>query len=245
MLSAGRAVLCEKPFVATTEHAHALVALSAKHQSDLFVGHFRRLCAPARTARQIIASGLLGAPQSVVAVEGGRFNWQAKSAYTHNDPLGGVLYDTGSHLIDMVLFATGLDEQELDVSVQTSDRSPDVEPSHSVRAEVALASTGQSIALTIGLSRFELLANVIRVDCERGTLEFPAGPGERLRIRGENGDVTLPALDGATTFTGGFVEQLRRVVTGEDCEELAASRFVGVTQVLEAIIGYEESASDD
>jgi predicted dehydrogenase len=237
-LTARCSVLCEKPFVAQASQARELVSLAAEHGGDLFVGHFRRLCAPLRTARQLLASGVLGAPQAVVAMEGGRFSWQARSAYTLNDPLGGVLYDTGSHLLDMVLFATGLDERDFEVSVQELHKEPEAEPSHGLRAQIQLSDGKQVIALTVGLSRFELLANVIRIRCERGTLEFPAGPGTRLRIRGPAGNLSLPSLDGEETFSGAFVEQLRRIVAGEDCEELIGSRFVGVTQMLEKVMGY-------
>jgi predicted dehydrogenase len=237
-LVARRSVLCEKPFVTQSIQARELVGLAADRDSDLFVGHFRRLCAPLRTARRLLASGLLGAPKAVVAMEGARFSWQARSAYTVKDPLGGVLYDTGSHLLDMVLFAIGFDEREFEVSVQHLDKESDAEPSHALRAELTLSAGEQVIAVTVGLSRFDLLANMIRIRCERATLEFPTGPGTRLRIRGPAGDLTLPTLDGETTQTGGFAEQLRRIIAREECEELAASRFVGVTRVLEKIMDY-------
>lgn len=237
-LAADCNVLCEKPFVTQTSQATALVSLAAEHDSALFVGHFRRLSASLRMARQLLASGLLGAPQAVVAMEGGRFNWQAKSAYTFNDPLGGVLYDTGSHLLDMVLFATGFDERDFGVSVQELHTEPATEPSHSLRAQLQLTEGEQTIALTVGLSRFELLANVIRVRCELGTLEFPAGGDARLRVRGPAGDLTLESQDGEQTFNGAFVEQLRRITAGEICEELLGSRFVGVTRVLESVMNY-------
>jgi predicted dehydrogenase len=237
-LAAGCSVLCEKPFVARTSQAKELVGLAAEHGSDLFVGHFRRLNASLRTARELLASGLLGRPQSVVAMEGGRFSWQAKSAYTLSDPLGGVLYDTGSHLLDMVMFATGLDERTFEVRVQTLDKEPKAEPSHSLRAQLLIIDGEQEITVTVGLSRFELLANVIRIHCERGTLEVPTGPGTRLRIRGPAGSLVLESQDGPTALGGSFVEQMRRIVAGEDCPELAGSRFVGVTEILETVMDH-------
>jgi predicted dehydrogenase len=237
-LAAGCTVLCEKPFVARASQAKELVSLAAEHGGDLFVGHFRRLYASLRTARQLLSSGVLGKPQTVVAMEGGRFSWQAKSAYTLNDPLGGVLYDTGSHLLDMVMFVTGLDERNFEVKVQKLDREPRAEPSHSLRAQLLLIDGEQEIALTVGLSRFELLANVIRIRCERGTIEVPTGPGTRLRIRGPAGNFALESQDGRMAPGGEFVEQMRRIVAGEDCEDLAGSRFVGVTKILESVMDY-------
>ena len=231
-LAAGSSVLCEKPFVARTSQAKKLVGLAAERDCDLFVGHFRRLNASLRAARQLLASGLLGKPQSVVAMEGGRFSWQARSAYTLKDPLGGVLYDTGSHLLDMVMFAIGFDERDFEVSVQKLQVEPKTEPSHRLRAEIQLSDGEQAIALPVALSRYELLANIIRIRCERGTLELPAGGGSRLRIRGPAGDLTLESHDGEQTFNRAFVAQLGRVTAGEDCEDLVSSRFVAVTQVL-------------
>lgn len=237
-LEAGCSVLCEKPFVANANEASELVGLASGCGNSLFVGHFRRLLAPQRTARELLASGLLGAPQSVIATEGGRFSWQAKSAYTLNDPLGGVLYDTGSHLIDTVLFVIGLDERSFDLSVLAVDREPAVEPSHALRTQIRVESEDAEIDLTIGLSRYELLANVIRIKCERGTLELPAGPGGGLRIRGPAGQLSWRASDGQTTTSGAFIEQLRTITAGEGCEDLEGSRFVGVTHVLERVLAF-------
>lgn len=240
-LAAQRAVLCEKPFVARESEARELVRLSAVHDSRLYVGHFRRLTAPVRAARELLASGLLGAPQAVEAMEGGRFSWHAKSAYTLTDPLGGVLYDTGSHLLDMVLFATGLDEREFGVKVLEMSTEPEAEPSHSVRARLQITDSEGTLALTVGLSRFEILANLIRIRCERGTVEIPTGSGTTLRIKGPAGDVVLQSRDGEATSNGGFVEQLRQLTAGENCAELAGNRFIGVTQVLEKALNHRST----
>lgn len=234
-LAAGCNVLCEKPFVPRTSEAQALVDIAAEHRRDLFVGHFRRLGASLRTARQLLGSGLLGEPRTVEATEGGRFSWQARSAYTLNDPLGGVLYDTGSHLIDMVMFAIGFDERDFDVSVQKMHTIPAAEPSHDVQAEMQLSGDRRAIELTVRLSRFELLANVIRICCERGTLELPVAGGPRLRLRGPAGELTLETHDGEQRFNRAFVAQLERIVAGELCEDLAGSRFIAVTRVLESL----------
>ena len=237
-LAAGCDVLCEKPFVPKADQARELISLAAMHECQLFVGHFRRLGAPVRAARQMIDSGLLGEPRAVTAMEGGRFSWHAKSDYTLEDELGGVLYDTGSHLLDMVLFALGLDLATIDPRVVEVERDPDVEPSHDLRAEIELRADEYSIPVGLGLSRYELLANIIRIRCEHGIIEIPVGGGTKLRVRGPNGDLTIESHDGALVSSDAFVAQVRKITLTRSCDELLADRFIGLTHILESIFDH-------
>ncbi|MEJ7785322.1 MAG: Gfo/Idh/MocA family oxidoreductase [Solirubrobacteraceae bacterium] len=236
-LEGGCDVLCEKPFVCTEDEASQLIALARDRERKLFVGHFRRLLAPVRLARKLLGSGILGAPQAIEAIEGGRFSWHAKSEYTTSDPFGGALFDTGSHLLDAALFVTGWDELDFDVRVGDVEREPASEPSHAIEGRLELSIDGRQLDLAFKLSRYEMLANVIRVRCERGTLELPAGPGSHLRIRGPAGTVTIPAVDGQLSTPAAFIQQLRSVVIDRDVPDLAGDRFVGVTRVLQAALG--------
>jgi predicted dehydrogenase len=239
-LAAGCDVLCEKPFVANTEQARELVSMASLHGRQLFVGHFRRLSAPVRAARQLISSGLLGDPCAVTAMEGARFSWRAKSAYTLEDKLGGVLYDTGSHLLDMVMFALGLDQAKIDLTVRGVQREPHVEPSHELRAEIELSTDEHRIPVKVGLSRYELLANIIRIRCTLGTIEIPTGGGAKLRVRGPNGDFTVESQDGAQILSDAFVAQLREIMLTRACDDLLADRFIGLTHVLESVLDYSD-----
>jgi len=91
-------------------------------------------------------------------------------------PFGGVIYDTGSHVLDLALFILSLDEptKRVEFSVKDIDRSPLHEPSHEVRARLALLPGEEApIDLRVMLSRVEPLAGVIKVFGQRGTLLVP------------------------------------------------------------------------
>ena len=234
-LEAGCDVLCEKPFVPTSEAARKLEVVATSRGRALYVGHFRRMYASLRGGRDLLRSGVLGAPKSVTALEGGRFNWQAKSGYTHTDPHGGVLFDAGSHLIDMAMFLLGFDSGPVAVSVNEVERDAPDEPSHALTARLVVTQDDRDIDLRLGLSRFGLLANLIRVECDRGTLEVPIAPGSSVRLRGPDGTLAMSFEAGETTLGGGFIEQLRRITSADGCEELLAHRFIATVQILERL----------
>lgn len=236
-LAASCDVLCEKPFVLDRKEASELVKQAAGGGRELFVGHFRRLYASLRTARALLATGAVGPALSVEAYEGGRFNWRARSQYTTADPTGGVLYDTGSHLLDMILFALKLDSPDLTVSVEGAEREPQTNPAHEFRASAVVADGDAELQMRIHLSRYEALANLIRVRCEHGTVEIPAGPGSGVRLRGPDETTLVSAGEGEHSVSGAFVEQLRMVTAGEDASVLAASGFVGLTHLLAELEG--------
>jgi predicted dehydrogenase len=111
-LAAGKHIYCEKPLAATLEDAEEIAALAAKtDRICTVVFHNRHLCAVQR-AKQLIDEGRLGRILS--------FDFR----YLHNSCTdteknagwkqsadvcgkGGVLYDLGSHIIDLAVLLCG------------------------------------------------------------------------------------------------------------------------------------------
>jgi len=234
-IEAGRTVLCEKPFVATAQQANDLVRCAADRHVDLFVGHFRRCYPAVRAARDLVATRALGEVLAIDVVEGGRFAWPSRSRYVEEDRAGGVLFDTGSHAIDMALFMAGLDTAPLVVDVQHVRRDRQ-EPAHEIAAEFTINCDGRAVRAKAHLSRFRVLGNRIRLLCERATLDVSTAPRDRFRIWGLPSTALVYAGTRSPDFQSTFLEQLRRIFGPmEGGEDFKADRFLGLTAILEGI----------
>ena len=230
-----RTVICEKPFVGTLSEARALVAMASEKSADLFVAHFRRCFPNVTLARSIIETGLIGQVTALELYEGGRFTWQATSNYTEKERFGGVHFDTGSHTIDMALFAAGLDTIPLNIVIDNVE-SDGTKPFHMVKAKFTFNTDACKGNGFLYLSRYEVLANLIRIIGERGVLEFSTGMDNRIRLSGVSGSTTVTAESSLKTFMDPFRLQYRHMLGGSG-NLFDAARFVNLTDFLEKIDG--------
>lgn len=114
-LEKGLHVQTEKPMVCRIEHAKDLIARVKKAQRVLMIGYQRHYQAEFRYMRDQIKSGALGEVQFVQAIQAQE--WLRATAKTWRQELkmsgGGQLNDSGSHLIDIVMWVTGLKVAEV------------------------------------------------------------------------------------------------------------------------------------
>lgn len=232
-LRGGRTILCEKPFTTTLSDAQALVAEAESSETVLCVGHFRRLYPQVDLARCLSDLGVLGEITAVVASEGGRFTWPSVSDYTTRDHAGGVLWDTGSHTLDMALFACGLDSwREFDIEelVVTRDQP---EPSHDLKGTARLVGS-RSVDLTLRLSRRGALPNFVKITGTRATLMFVVGMDDRVRLSTTSGSVVLTTDRKYDEALECFDLQLQKVFLGDGFEVFEARRFLTQIELLES-----------
>lgn len=235
-LKAGKVVLCEKPFVVSHREAIDLVETARRNNASLYVGHFRRLFPQLRLARNIVAMGQIGDIVSVDASEGGRFTWKVASDYISKNKSGGVIFDTGAHTVDMVLYAACLDsdiELRADNVIVQKDRK---EPSHHIDARFSIVpSQGIPIAARLRLSRKEALPCLIHLQGTLGKVSFSASADTRVRLTTAKGTVVLESSEAPQKDLMGFFDlQLRRIFSG-DADDLQAGRFIGLTSILESL----------
>lgn len=107
-LEAGKHVLTEKPFVTQPAQARELIDLAKQRGRILMLSYQNPLMAPYRYARQQIAEGALG---EIVFYSGQiTQNWALAAGSwrmgAHGE--GGMLVDTGSHFVDLMLVLTGM-----------------------------------------------------------------------------------------------------------------------------------------
>jgi predicted dehydrogenase len=116
-LNAGKHVLCEKPMVCCVADAKKVIARVKKTGLTMGVSYQRHTQPPYRYIRQQIASGAMGKINFVSALQSqnwyrGRMerkDWRGQMALSG----GGQLNDSGSHLIDILLWMTDLQPAEV------------------------------------------------------------------------------------------------------------------------------------
>ncbi|MBN2308267.1 MAG: Gfo/Idh/MocA family oxidoreductase [Candidatus Hydrogenedentes bacterium] len=114
-LGKGLHVLSEKPLVCTIRHAKTLIRKAKAAKRVLMISYQRHFDPQFRYMREQIAKGAIGTVQYVQAIQaqgwlrGTRGTWRQKLA----DSGGGQLNDSGSHLIDIVMWVTGMKVSEV------------------------------------------------------------------------------------------------------------------------------------
>lgn len=235
-LDAGLHVLMEKPFVAGSANARRLIAHAQQKGKHLAVAYQRHLEGPYMYIRGLIQSGEMGQLTMVNAYQAQ--SWLTGTAGTwRQDPdlsCGGQLNDSGSHLLDVVLWIAG--QQPLEVMAQIDNRGTrvDIDSSLSVRFD------GGAIAsfTVVGSSTINWWEDV-SFHCERGTILYRnkellvARAGEKMPTQ-----VSANEFPPESNPNANFVALLR----GEVAEAAApASCGLAVAQLTEA--AWESAAS--
>jgi predicted dehydrogenase len=231
----GKTILCEKPYMTTGEDAMAVAREAKEVGTRLYVGHFRRTFPQLALAQQIVSLGMIGDVTEISACEGGRFTWRTVSEYVVRDVNGGVLWDTGSHTLDMALFASGLD-RATDFGIEIVKVEKDKpEPSHDFLANFRLSVDGTSVEGHLHVSRKETLPNLVEVVGTLGRVSFVTGLDDRIRITNPRGSTILHAATSYVNLLEGFDLQLRRIFLSDRDEDFLVDRFVGQIRLLEAL----------
>jgi predicted dehydrogenase len=234
-LRPGRIILCEKPYMTTSEDAIAVAHEAKEAGARLYVGHFRRTFPQLALAGQIVSLGMIGEVTGISACEGGRFTWRTVSNYIVRDVHGGVLWDTGSHTLDMALFASGLDRAtDFDIEIVKIEKDKP-EPSHDFLADFRLTLDGASVDGHLHVSRKEALPNLVEVTGTLGRVSFVTGLDNRTRITTPAGSAVVHAGASYVDLMEGFDLQLRRILLSDRDEDFSVDRFVGQIRLLEAL----------
>jgi predicted dehydrogenase/nucleoside-diphosphate-sugar epimerase len=197
LMRRGIHVLVEKPMAMNLREAEAMVGVAEECGVTLAVGFFRRFYPSARLLKSLLESGWLGKPLRF-RVEGGGFYSSPAATLSHmvrDLAGGGVLIDFGSHLLDMLVYLFG---EEADVLEYRENSLGGVEADCCCR--LRFDNAGEPVEGLAEFARTRNLGAFVRVDCERGSLEFQMN--ERFRIRVTPNDLTL--TDPATNRQGDF-----------------------------------------
>ena len=170
-LEAGKHVVVDKPFTADTAQAMQLAALASERGLLLSVFHNRRWDSTTRTAKKLLASGMLGEIR-YAAMHYDRFRPQPVDRWKERAEAGGGLWmDLGPHLLDEALCYFG--------------------PPLAIQADIAAVRPGAGADDTFH-ARLRY-ADGLRVDLQASMLG--ALPRPRLLLQGTRGTYLKQGLD--------------------------------------------------
>jgi predicted dehydrogenase len=134
-LEAGAHVLTEKPMVCTVAHAEQVITRARALGRTLMIAYQRHLMPQYRFVRNQIAAGELGQIQFVSALQdqgwlrGTSGTWRQEAALSG----GGQINDSGSHLLDVILWMTGLEAQSVQAYMEHFGGEVDINSALSIR----------------------------------------------------------------------------------------------------------------
>ena len=230
----GKSIFCEKPFLLSEPHAKHVIELSLSQKTDVYAGYIRRFFSAPNLARKFIQTGLLGDIKKVEVFEGARFTWYTHSGYHYLNQYGGVLFDTGSHALDTLLYVLGLDTGHSGFSLLTRDRMPDTEPAHVFKATFTIENE-YKINGSVYLSRRKSLANKINIYGKNGVMEVPLDFKGAVKVSTFTGNSILRDKYPIIRIEEAFNRQFHHILF-EDGELLKAERFLNVIKLSETLL---------
>lgn len=134
-LDAGLHVLTEKPMVCTVAEAHALIEKLEETGKTLLISYQRHYHPEFIYIKQLIESGKLGTITAVAALQGQ--DWLRGTANSWRQQMslsgGGQLNDSGSHLLDILLYTTGLAVDEVMAYIDNRGAEVDINSATTIR----------------------------------------------------------------------------------------------------------------
>ncbi len=136
-LLAGKHVLVEKPMVCSTEHAEELIKVRDQVGKHLIVNYQRHFRSEYLYCRERFVSGVWSAPYFIQGWQCADWKVRTTGKWRQNPALsgGGQLSDSGSHLLDILLWVSGQKPKEVFAFVDNRGLEVDVLSAISVRFE--------------------------------------------------------------------------------------------------------------
>jgi predicted dehydrogenase/nucleoside-diphosphate-sugar epimerase len=204
LLERGAHVLCEKPLAPTAGAAARMIETAEARGRLLTAGHVRRFAPQRILLREALESGLLGAVTAVRVWECVAWQWR-QASFDRSASGGGVLIDTGPHVLDLVMDLLG----SLELVDYTDDSAGGVEAY--AFARLVSRIDGRTVPVELRLSRGEWGVSFTRIECGQGSvvLEPHLADTVGLTLRGAGGPLkTILRRAGPNPY----VSQLRNVI---------------------------------
>ena len=231
---AGCHVLVEKPLVISTEEARKALAKRDEAGKVLLVSYQRRYQPNFRYVQQIVSSGVLGKLEFVSAVMSQGWMQFSRAKWRQNPEIsgGGMLLDTGSHMLDFLLFATGLEVRQ--VAAYSSNLSAPVEINSATSVQFAGGCIGSVAVIGHAASSIHEAVNIFGSE---GSLRIEAGrvPGRsEVDIAHQSysdGPVEVGELPDGSTPDANFID----AILGRDDVKSPGEAGLAVIRFTEAI----------
>jgi len=137
VLESGRHVLIEKPMTCSSEEAKQLLKTAERSGKLLQVSYQRHFQPEFMYIRDTIQSGAIGRLTSVTASLYQDWKQGTAQSWRQNPELsgGGMLMDSGSHIVDMLLWTTGLTPAEVKPQMHQQGTPVEIDSFTSIRFE--------------------------------------------------------------------------------------------------------------
>ncbi len=134
-LDKGLHVLMEKPMVCTVDHAKKLIAKAEEKGKEVLVSYQRHYQPEFRYIKKVIEEGQIGKITYLSALQCQQWKKGTKGSWRQIPDLsgGGQLNDSGSHLIDITLWTTGLAVEDLSAYIDNLGTPVDINSALSFR----------------------------------------------------------------------------------------------------------------
>jgi len=164
LMRKGINVFCEKPMALSIEESEEIIKVAEETKSIFRVAQIRRFFHSSQMVKQLIQSGNLGKIKKVDIEEGMDYNWPTTSGFFFNRKYsgGGVLFDTGAHVLDLLLW--WFDTQNFNIDYYEDDSLGGVE------AKCSLGLSSKDIDVKIRFSRLSKLNNKYIIHGEKAKL---------------------------------------------------------------------------
>ncbi|MBD2871848.1 Gfo/Idh/MocA family protein [Paenibacillus arenilitoris] len=135
VLESGCHVLIEKPMTCSSEEADLLIAAAEKAGKLLQVSYQRHFQPEFLYIRQAIADGVIGKLTSITATLYQEWGQGTVGSWRQDPSLsgGGMLMDSGSHIVDVLLWTTGLTPVEVKPQLHMQGMPVEIDSFTSIR----------------------------------------------------------------------------------------------------------------
>jgi predicted dehydrogenase len=212
-LERGVHVHLEKPMVTDVADARDLIRRARARDAVLAVGYQRHFDPRFREIRRLIDDGRIGTPHMATChleqmwVDWNRDRWRGDPALSG----GGQLYDSGSHLLDSLLWTTR--SAPVDVTATVDARGADVDVNSALA--VTLDRGGDRLTASVGVS---------------GAGQSAPAPGERIEVWGTDGGVSFDGETIRLTESGTTYEASPPEPDFDDLTERKLGNFVAAVR---------------
>jgi len=134
-LDSGQHVLCEKPMVCSIERAGKVIKKVEDTRKVFVLSYQRHYSGSFRYIRRMIAEGHLGEVQFISAIQCQDWYRLTSGSWRQTQALsgGGQLNDSGSHLVDIIMWTSGLTVESVAAYADNYDTEVDINSALSMR----------------------------------------------------------------------------------------------------------------
>ena len=178
LMEAGIDVLCEKPLAITVADGRTMAEAARRTGRVLAVAHMMRFFPHNRWLADLVEDGEVGEVREVLVEDGAPLDWPMMSNgyFDRKATGGGVLFDSGVHLLDRLLWLFG----DLEQLAYEDDSFGGFESN--ARLSGVLQIGGRPVPTRLEFSWSHRLRRSIRVVGERGTLEASTSDPRTLTL---------------------------------------------------------------